>query len=87
MNLKHELTHIAQGALNSPKGENAVPIATSLLAVLQIWIPSILSLVAVCLGISVTLLVRKKNKKQIELLDIELEKARKRRKEDDNDLA
>ena len=64
--------------------QKAAPIATTgigLTAMFEVM-PGILGIIAAILGISVTLLVRKKTKKQLELLDLDLEEKRKRRKGD-----
>lgn len=45
-------------------------------------VPGIVALVAAIVSLSVALLMRKKTKKEIELLDIKLEDNRQRRKED-----
>lgn len=82
MNTSKGLSNIVQGALSSQKTETTVPLVTSILAAIQVWIPSIIATIIGIISLCVIILTFKIKKKQLELLDMELEEKHKRRKED-----
>jgi hypothetical protein len=84
------LTTIAQDVSANPKTQAIAPLAISIISASLDWIPKIVAIITGLVSFSVIMIVKKKTgaalektRKEIELLDMELEEKRKRRKEDE----